>query len=93
MSRALQVFALARTALFTAIVPGIVAGFVPLRVIGRDGWDPLNEDSNSWLRFPREQPLAAHIIPDFNSPKAALSSSTRLGAYESLTLLASGGHG
>ena len=29
-------FALARTALFTAIVPGVVAGYLPLRVIGRD---------------------------------------------------------
>jgi len=40
VSRALQIFALARTALFTAIVPGVVAGYVPLRVIGRDGEMP-----------------------------------------------------
>jgi protein-S-isoprenylcysteine O-methyltransferase Ste14 len=40
MSRALQLFALARTALFTAIVPGVVAGYLPLRVIGRDGEMP-----------------------------------------------------
>ena len=40
MSRALQIFALARTALFTAIVPGVVAGYVPLQVIGRDGEMP-----------------------------------------------------
>jgi protein-S-isoprenylcysteine O-methyltransferase Ste14 len=40
VSRALQIFALARTALFTAIVPGVVAGYLPLRVIGRDGGLP-----------------------------------------------------
>ena len=39
-SRTTQVFALARTALFTAIVPGVVAGYLPLRVIGRDGEMP-----------------------------------------------------
>ena len=36
-SRTTQAFALARTALFTAIVPGVVAGYLPLRVIDRDG--------------------------------------------------------
>jgi protein-S-isoprenylcysteine O-methyltransferase Ste14 len=43
VSRAQQISALSRTALFTAIVPGVVAGYLPLRVIGRDsewpaGW-------------------------------------------------------
>ncbi len=33
-------FALARTAVFTAVVPGVVAGYLPLRVIGRDGEMP-----------------------------------------------------
>ncbi len=40
MSRAPQISSLARTALFTAVVPGVVAGYVPLRVIGRDGEMP-----------------------------------------------------
>ena len=33
-------FSLVRTALFTAVVPGVVAGYLPLRVIGRDGEMP-----------------------------------------------------
>jgi protein-S-isoprenylcysteine O-methyltransferase Ste14 len=40
MSRTTQIFALVRTALFTAVVPGVVAGYLPLRVIGRDGEMP-----------------------------------------------------
>ncbi len=40
MSLTTQIFALVRTALFTAVVPGIVAGYLPLRVIGRDGEMP-----------------------------------------------------
>jgi len=40
MSRAAQIFALVRTAVFTVIVPGVVAGYLPLRVIGRDGASP-----------------------------------------------------
>ena len=35
-----QILALARTALFTAIVPGVVAGYLPLRVIDRDAENP-----------------------------------------------------
>jgi len=35
-----QLSALARTALFTAVVPGVVAGYLPLQVIGRDGGLP-----------------------------------------------------
>jgi protein-S-isoprenylcysteine O-methyltransferase Ste14 len=40
MSRAGQIFSLARTTVFTAIVPGVVAGYFPLRVIGHDGGAP-----------------------------------------------------
>jgi protein-S-isoprenylcysteine O-methyltransferase Ste14 len=40
MSRTTQIFALVRTAIFTAVVPGVVAGYLPLRVIGRDGEMP-----------------------------------------------------
>jgi protein-S-isoprenylcysteine O-methyltransferase Ste14 len=40
MSRTTQIFSLARSALFTAIVPGVVAGYLPLRLIGRDGQLP-----------------------------------------------------
>lgn len=40
MSRSTQVFALLRTAVFTVLVPGVVAGYLPLRVIGLDGASP-----------------------------------------------------
>jgi protein-S-isoprenylcysteine O-methyltransferase Ste14 len=40
MLRATQIFALVRTAVFTVLVPGGVAGYLPLRVIGRDGSSP-----------------------------------------------------
>jgi protein-S-isoprenylcysteine O-methyltransferase Ste14 len=40
MLRFTQVFALARTAVFTVIVPGTVAGYLPLRIVGRDGEAP-----------------------------------------------------
>jgi len=40
MSRLSQILALFRTAVFTVIVPGVVAGYLPLRVFGRDGARP-----------------------------------------------------
>ncbi len=40
MPRSDQVFSLVRTAVFTAVVPGVVAGYLPLQVIGRDGERP-----------------------------------------------------
>src|SRR5215471_19772389 len=40
MPRATQIFALVRTAVFTIFVPGVVAGYLPLLVIGRDGQSP-----------------------------------------------------
>ena len=35
-----QIFALGRTAVFTVLVPAVVAGYLPLRVIGGDGQSP-----------------------------------------------------
>ena len=40
MRRFSQLFALVRTAVFTVLVPGVVAGYLPLVVIGRDGQRP-----------------------------------------------------
>ena len=40
MRRFSQLFALVRTAVFTVLVPGVVAGYLPLRVIGRGGQSP-----------------------------------------------------
>ncbi len=40
MPRPTQIFALVRTAVFTVLVPGVVAGYLPLLVIGRDGQRP-----------------------------------------------------
>jgi len=40
MRRFTQLFALFRTAVFTVFVPGVVAGYLPLLVIGRDGHSP-----------------------------------------------------
>ena len=40
MRRFSQLFALVRTVVFTVFVPGVVAGYLPLVVIGRDGQRP-----------------------------------------------------
>ena len=40
MRRFSQLFALVRTAVFTVLVPGVVAGYLPLVVIGCDGQRP-----------------------------------------------------
>ena len=56
MSRTTQVFALARTALFTAFVPGLVAGYLPLRVVGQDGVTP-----QGWAHL-GVVPLAAGLV-------------------------------
>jgi len=57
VTRTTQIFALARTALFTAIVPGVVAGYLPLRVIDRDAENP-----RGWSLFIGIVPVAIGLV-------------------------------